>query len=1155
MKKKRNRQNLWSGCLPNFLLKMKLLSFLIFVSVATVSANSYSQQTKFNMNFENVSVRKVFQQIEENSEFIILYSEKSIDVERKVNIEITNQTVDKILDQVFSGTKNYYEIHDRQIAIMEKGSTEKPFFMSKTSEADQQKSISGKVTDSSGGSLPGVSVVVKGTTTGVITDMDGKYSLSNIPDNSILQFSFVGMKMQEVSVAGKATINVSLTEDAIGIEEVVAVGYGTQRKINLTGAVSMIKMDEVLGNRPVVSVGSALQGTIPGLQITTTNGSPGASQSFNIRSGIGSINGGNPLILVDNVEMDINMLDPHDIETVSVLKDAASSAIYGARAAFGVILITTKKGASVSGENNFTVNYTNSFSFSNAINMPFKATPLQTLQGYKDFGTITYYSGHNVDTWLGMLKEYGSNPAKYPDGYTMGIDGLRYSLAETNLFADMTETGFQQQHNLSAGGGNKNISYRMALGTVNQDGILVSGNDTYKRYNVSSYIRSDAYSWITPELDVKFAKSTTLNPMDNGGMGLWDLAARTPSYVPLGTIISPEGVELPVSVPGNLIKLKSPQNKGKYDVRIFGKVTIKPVKDVNIVGEYTYNRKGTDITDVQKKITTMEGLVFLQQQTPVSSYQYRIDYTDYNAINLYGNYSKKLGEHNIALLGGFNQESNYYQYTVAKRLDMINDQLPSLSQGTGTLTAGDQFSEFSSRGLFYRLNYSYAGKYLIESNGRYDGSSKFPSDSRFGFFPSVSAGWRISEESFMKSTKSILSNLKLRGSWGNIGNQSINPYAYTPGMDSGYAAWLVDGIQVTTLSAPSLVSNNFTWEKVSTIDFGVDIGLFDNRFSTVFDIYERNTKGMLAKGAQLPALLGADAPLQNVADLGTSGWEFTAGWKDKIGKVSYDFNFNLFDSKTKITKYDNSVGNLNDYRVGQELNEIWGYSSERLYAETDFENGKLKAGIPYVEGYASPNPGDVLYKDLDGNGIINGGKNTLTDSGDRKIIGNSTRRLQYGIQGGASYQGFSLSFFLQGVGKRDLWIMNELFYPHYTAYSTLYDSQLDYWTPARTNSYFPRIYNTAAGNTAANTRTQSRFLQNGAYLNIKNVTLSYAFPSSLIKRFLAKELSVYVSGENLFMFDHLPKGIGPESTTSEIGASGFTYPYTRQVAFGINLSF
>ena len=419
-------------------------------------------------------------------------------------------------------------------------------------------------------------------------------------------------------------------------------------------------------------------------------------------------------------------------------------------------------------------------------------------------------------------------------------------------------------------------------------------------------------------------------------------------------------------------------------------------------------------------------------------------------------------------------------------MNMINEDLPSISQATGDYFAKDKFERYTVRGLFYRINYSFAGKYLIETNGRYDGSSKFPKDSRFGFFPSVSAGWRVSEEAFMKPLTSVLSNLKLRASWGNIGNQSITPYAYIPGMDAEQAYWTVSGIKVTTLKPAALVSNSFTWEKVTTVDVGFDLGLLNNRLNLVFDWYRRDTKGMLAPGAELPAVLGASAPLQNTADLRSKGWEITVDWNDQIGKVKYNLGFNLYDAKTKITKYNNETGlfgkDKNDkdtYRVGMELGEIWGYVTDRLYTVDDFDaDGKLKAGIPKVEGY-NPNPGDILYKDLDDNDIINGGTSTTKDPGDRKIIGNSTRRYQYGIHGGASWKGFSLSFLLQGVGKRDLWIMNDLFYPHYDAWTTVYDTQLNYWTPERTDSYFPRLYEKAAGNTAANTRIQTRYLQDG----------------------------------------------------------------------------
>lgn len=858
--------------------------------------------------------------------------------------------------------------------------------------------------------------------------------------------------------------------------------------------------------------------------------------------------------------MDINMLDPNDIESVTVLKDAAASAIYGARAAFGVILVTTKKGSE---DKRLTINYSNNFSFSTPMNMPKKASPMETVQAYKDMGwNGTYRTGEDIDTWLGFLEEYRQNPGSYPEGYAE-VDGMRYQLAETDLFDDMLETGFQQTHNLAVSGGTKGLSYRMSAGMVSQDGVMVTNKDRFKRYNISSYIRSDVYSWITPELDIKYTNMSSSMPNSSAAYGIWGAAVAFPSYFPLGEVETSDGALLPVNSPRNQIMLGAPKLNDRDNVRIFGKVTITPFKDLKIIGEYTFNRKDKESTTNINKFDYANGNSNFSQETstPNSSYEVGRETTDYTALNFYGTYAKTFGKHDLTVMGGFNQESSSYHYVWAQRLDMINEDLPSLSQGTGEYKNSESFSEYKVRGLFYRINYDFAGKYLIETNGRYDGSSKFPSDSRFGFFPSVSAGWRVSEEAFMDWSDSFLSNLKLRGSWGNIGNQSVDPYQFVPAMSAANPNWVVDTTKPTTLQPPALVSNSFTWEKVSTLDFGFDLGLFDNRLNATFDWYRRDTKGMLAPGMELPGVLGADAPTQNTADLRSKGWEISVDWNDRIGDWSYYVGFNLYDSRTHITKYNNESQLLGDryYREGMELGEIWGYDTDRFYTVDDFEEGTLQAdltggtlkpGIPKVEGY-NPNPGDVLYVDYNDDGIINNGDNTALNSGDMRIIGNNTRRYQYGIRGGASWKGISLSFILQGVGKRDLWIMNELFYPQYDPYSTIFNTQLDYWTPERTDTYFPRLYTQAAGNSAANRMTQTHFLQNGAYLTIRNISLSYTFPKQWLNPWGVQGLQVFFSGENLFTFDHLPKGLDPERSAEY---RGFNYPYLRQFSFGINLT-
>ncbi len=1010
--------------------------------------------------------------------------------------------------------------------------------------------ISGFVTDQSGQPVVGAFVTVVGTRTGASTSVDGNYSV-DAQSNATLQFSCVGFKTVEIQVNGRAKIDVTLEEDAEMLEEVVMIGFGSMKKSDLTGAVSAVKMDEVLGDRPVASVGTALKGAVPGLSITSTNGRPGGTLSYNIR-GVNNLDGNSsPLVLVDNVEMDINMIDPNDIETVTVLKDAASSAIYGARAAFGVILITTKKGDDKS---RMTVSYSNNFSFSKAYNIPQKASPLETVQLYKDTGQTSYRTGQNVDTWLELLNEYNANPSKYPDGYTM-VDGVRYGLAENDLYADMLETGFQQTHNVSVSGGTRDLNYRMAFGMVSEDGILVYKKDTYDRYNVSSYVSSNAIKWLKPELDIKYSRSTDVLPVSSAAYDIWGSAAAYPSYSPTGyTVI--DGEELPFGTPRNHIALSSTNTNLKNNFRVLGKVTVTPIEGLDIIGEYTYDYKSTEQTNINKKYDYADLSTYSKESsTSNSSYQYSSAYTDYNALNVYATYHHTWNRHDFTAMAGYNQEKSSYRYAMMNRTDMINEELPSISQSTGEYYATDAFSEYATRSLFYRLNYSFGDKYLIATTGRYDGSSKFPKNSRFGFFPSVSGAWRISQESFMEKTHPVLSDLKIRASWGQIGNQSIDAYAYVPGMSAGRAYWVIDGVRVTTLSPADLVSDSFTWEVVSTLDIGADLGLFKNRLTGTFDWYMRDTKGMLAEGMELPSVLGTSAPLQNTANLRSKGWELEVNWKDQVGDWFYQIGFNLSDARTRITKYNNESGLISSYRVGQELGEIWGYVTDRFYTADDFNaDGSLKAGIPYVEGY-NPNPGDILYVDQNGDGVINSGTNTVDDPGDRVIIGNNTARYNYGITGGVSWKGISFSFILQGVGKRDRWIMNDLYYPHYTQYSTLYKSQLDYWTESNTDTFFPRIYANAAGNTGANTMQQTKFLSNGAYLSIRNITLSYTFPTDLIGKARISQLSVFFSGENLYTFHHLRDGLDPERTTDELGTRGWTYPYMRQYSFGINISF
>ncbi|MFV0346363.1 MAG: SusC/RagA family TonB-linked outer membrane protein [Bacteroidales bacterium] len=1044
-----------------------------------------------------------------------------------------------------------------------------------------QKTITGTVVDESGLGMAGVTVMQKGTSNGTITDMDGAFSLS-VPENAILQFSFMGMKAQETSVEGKTSINITMAEDAIGMDEVVVVGFARQKRENITGAVSSVKMDEVLSDRPVTSGAGAIQGTIPGLQVQNGSGRPGTTEEIQIR-GFESINGGSPLVLVNNVPMDMNNVNPKDIESITVLKDAAASSIYGARAAFGVILITTKTGAK---EQAPKVDYSATFSFDSPTELPKKASVYNFVNALNDWGVVGYWTGQDIPTWVGVLDEYKNNPSAYPDGIAE-VNGVKYPLRETGVLDDFYgDQGITQIQNLSVSGGTSKSTYRFALGYTDQDGIIVTDNDSFRRYTFNSNYGLDISEKLSFQSNLNYLNSATKEPVGN-----YYNAITFPTYAPIGSYEMDDGTLIPYDTPGNLERLNTAPETIRDNMRFFNKLEFRPIEDWSIIGEYTYGYSTYEKTAADVQPLTMNAEQYILNSVSADNTYYRVDNsnTRYNAVNMYTTYSKSLGEHNMSILAGYNYENSKTRTVWTRKTNLIDPSMPSLSLATGTLTADDSFAEWAVMGVFGRFSYNYMDKYFLELNGRNDGSSRFPENSRWGFFPSVSVGWNIAKENFWESLSKTISLLKVRASYGEVGNQDIkfpdgtlNLYPAVPGMAASNSGWIdpETGIRYVTLAPPDLVSSSFTWETVRTLNFGLDFALLNNRLNGSFDIYSRETLDMLAEGAELPSHLGADAPLANVADLKTSGWGFEVQWKDKIGEnFRYFLGFNLSDNKSKITKYDNEEGLISQYYVGREIGEIWGYVTDGYYTVDDFvtgtldadlQNGTLKDGVVKVEGI-NPNPGDIKYKDLNGDGIINDGNNTLytkldangnpildgdgyiqTGSGDRQVIGNDTRRFQYGIRAGASYKNFDFSFFIQGVGKRDRWISNDVFWPYNGEFSIVYDHQLDYWTPENTNAYYPRNYPLGGGNYGYSQRQQTKYLANGAYVRLKNVTLGYSLPKSLLDRTFLSSVRVYVSGENLLNFDHLPDGLNAE--LDNLGQGG-TYPFLRQYAFGINVSF
>lgn len=1147
-----------AACLRKIDLKMKLTTLILIVSLFQLQANdTYGQKTKITLDLENVSLEQVFNKIESLTEFKFIYKDSEVDYRGTTSIRANREQIASVLEKLFKGSNVDYRIMDKQIILR---SGKEPIELKSTTDKVstniaaplvQQIAVSGTVADQDGQPLPGASIVEKGTTNGTQTDFDGNFSIQLADGNAILVVSYMGFATKEIAVNGQSNISISLAEDAAGLEEVVVVGFGTQKKTDLTGAVSQIKMDDAVGNRPVTDIGAALQGALPGF--TASSGpEPGSGNTFNIR-GYTSINGGGPLILVDNTVMNnVKMLNVNDIESVTVLKDASAAAIYGARAAFGVVLITTKKGKA---NQKASVQYSNNFSISHPVNILEPASPIETVSALKDMGYSAYWSGQNIDLWISLINEYNADPSRYPQGWTE-VNGTKYFLKDTDPYGDMFASfgGFKSTHNLSVTGGSEDINYRISLGSINEDGVLITDKDSYRKTNVSSYVSTAITPWLKTSIDLKYA-SDERNYPNTGIFGLF--GSNIPSYHPEGSLLY-DGKEYFVQTPANMIKNASKQSWHTKDTRLFSHTEINPVDGLNINFDYSYQSNNINNRKYNNYFVLHQGLQdALNPSDQNTAFYLEKNFTTYKTINLYANYRNSfLDNHNFEVVGGYNQEENDYDIQWSRSFHQISNEQPFLGGSTGATPpeTSDGYDRYRLRGVFGRLNYNYKEKYLLNINGRYDLSSKFPDGFRGGLFPSVSVGWIASKESFFEPLESVFSSLKLRGSLGKLGNQNIGNYGFLATMNPKNANWINNGQQPTTLTTPGLVRSNYTWEVVETLNGGVDFGILKDRLTGTFEIYRRNTTGMLAPGLDLPEVAGAEAPLQNAADLRTTGWELSLQWKGGAKDLDYGLGLVLYDSKAVITKYrnENKVLGADTFYEGMELGEIWGYVTDGFYTSDDFKpDGTLKDDVVGINGVIS-HEGDIKFKNLmDSEGsinIIDVGDNTLDNPGDRKVIGNSRGRYQYGFNGHLNYKNFGLSFLLQGEAKRDAWIGGDIMFPHSGTFSTLFSNQLDYWTPDNQNAYYGRIYQNAQEAHGVNQRVQTKFLQDASYLRVKNITLGYNLPQNLIEKLGISEARIFYSGENLFTFSNLISNVDPENLKWE-------YPYFRTSSIGLNVKF
>ncbi|MDR3339944.1 MAG: TonB-dependent receptor [Candidatus Symbiothrix sp.] len=1040
-----------------------------------------------------------------------------------------------------------------------------------TTYASAATPVTGKVTDVSGDPLVGVNVTVKGEPTlGGMTDIEGLYTIS-VPDrNATLVFSYLGFITQEINVNNQSVINLTMSEAALSINEVVIVGYGTQKKANLTGAVSQVN-SKIFESRPVSSTITAMQGTLSGVYIAPTNGNPNQDLSINVR-GTTSINGGSPLVLVDGIESSLKLVNPNDIETISVLKDASAASIYGVRGAFGVVLITTKKGSK---DGKLSINYSGNYALSKATYMPeFVDNSYDHVmfvnQSCLNNGVAVLYPQVQVDA----IKAKMENPS-LPDYIFVGTQyrPVGYRNWKEELIEDYSP---RRTHSLSISGGNGSTNFYLSTSYLNQEGVLKINPDVYNRYNARAYVENNTYKWLKVSLKALYNTAKMDQPHTyandiyrailyssplQGGQWLGD--PNYPEYDYLIGRYFQDQNQTPLLLYGGRDILQ------QREITLTPSVDIMPLKGWNIHFDYNYNfLLGYDTYNTKNMSqyflnNAATGLVAHPGPSTTDSYNIRESQKLYSSINLYSDYEFSLAQvHHFKLMAGFNQESTVYNYITATRNTMLNPDLPSLSLGTGDQAVTQTGYEWALRGGFARVNYDYDSRYLLELSGRYDGTSRFPKDNRFVFLPSFSVGWRLSEEKFMTFAKPIFDNIKFRYSYGMLGNQMLTSsvwsgnmryYPYIPFLTSGTSSYYLFGNVGTdkTINPPtSLLPASLTWEKVTTSNLGLDLSLLASRLDLSFEVFTRTTSDMLLQQTY-PEVLGASAPVENSGELQTKGWEFQAGWRDHIGDVSYRVGFNIYDAQAEITKWKGGTGVVTDYYAGKKVGEIWGYvTDDHFLTAADFVDGDVtKALLIPQAGYSTWKPGDIKYKDRDGNGAINTGDNTPENPGDRIVIGNSTPRYNYSITGEVSYKGFSLNVFLQGIGKRDLFPTDADFWPdgNNQYYNTQKRFITDSWTPDNTDTYYamPRP------RSAQNQQSQTKYLQDASYLRLKNLTIGYDFPKAWLNKVYLSRAQIYLSGENLWEKQNRVGPYDPEFS----GSDYYAYPFQRVYSVGLNLTF
>jgi TonB-linked SusC/RagA family outer membrane protein len=1172
------------------LTKAMRITFLIYTIIISgagvlIAAPTTGQifEKRVSVSFRNETLSSSVKKIEEAGHIDFAYDPELVNL---TNVKIkggtfNNERLATVLKKLFANTSiGFKEEVEGTVTLYKKELPPKA----------APGKISGKIVDEKGEPLTGATIMLVEAGKGAQADVNGAFSITADEGTYTMVVSFISFESKRIPgvkiTSGEDTkVNaITLVAQSGTLNEVLVVGYGTQKKQNLTGAVDQVT-SKALENRSLPNLTQGLQGVIPNLNLTPLDGKPVQSPSFNIRGTTSIGQGGNALVLVDGVEGDPSRINPNDVASVSVLKDAASAAIYGARGAFGVILITTKNPSKEKTSVTYSFNQsikspttvpnfvTNGYTFAKMFNEGWSA--------WNDYSQTPQNINKTVkfsQSYLQELERHANDPS-LPQTIVNSAGEYEY-YGNTDWYQQLyKDHNSAREHNLAVSGNSGKADFLITGRYYSQDGLFRYNSDDYNIYNLRAKGSLQVYPWLRLYNNADYSNMKYHNPLNVGeGGSIWrNIADEGHTMAPM---FNPDGT-LTYSAAYSVGDYYYGKNGIDFNNRVFRNTTgfvAQFFENVfRVKGDFTF--QNTDNNQNQKRVPvpySRKPGVIEYVGTNYNDFQNVNQSTQYMATNIYGEYEPKLkGGHYFKALGGFNFEQSTFKNISVLRNGLISEDATdiNLALGQGITTKGG-WDRWDILGTFYRLNYSYKDRYLVEANGRYDGSSKFPSNQRYAFFPSVSAGWKISNEPFWTVSKDLISDLKIRGSYGSLGNGSIASYAFQEKFNISKSGRILNGVLPQKTSQPGVLPDGLTWETSNTQNLGLDLGMLSNRLTITGDAYIRRTKDMFTVGMTLPAVFGTDVPKGNYADLKTTGWEVSVAWRDRLNVGGKPFNYGIratmADYTAKITKYNNPDKRLSDYYVGQTVGEIWGYQTAGYFTSAEDIANSPKQTLIKASNTGQLLPGDIKFADLNGDGVINDGDKTVNKPGDRKIIGNSTPRYTYGIGVDADWNNFSFSAFFQGVAKRDWYPGSEasVFWGQYNRpYNKVPVSQLDkIWSESNPDAYFPRYRGYVAQNGQGElTQAQTKYLQNAAYLRMKNVQVAYNLPLHLIQKIKLTNLRVFLSGENLLTWSPLykiTKDIDPESIngsdrilTDGSSGNGNNYPILKSVTIGLTATF